>query len=436
MTIWENIKKQLNTLIDLPLDIAQKQELKKKALLAHSGAMGASVSYPQPSVSTQSHLSKISKVRSIKEPAGKKYSSDAFPGSFYSHGLEKIYALETIDPKSVKPLTLDPKIDLPDPAALHPQVSVNSPAQFEFDFGACWRNWITPCCLMEPLQVLGLAPQAEKVLINQGIKTLGDLIQADNLNLRQIKGLGQGHIDELQHKTKSYFGFQNSKCTHLVDLGAWLRGIVANLEPKKAFVLLEKYGLSQALQIPAYLNIEIKRLTESGKEKIAADALLFIKQTMKEHILKRWEEITFAFFIPWLNKRQNIDLFEDLLERFECICIQTGWAQAMEVFLRDIFDVPFAFEAILPKIMDQSFVSEKQDVEYFCTIYSMAEAYFYSPRVSYPLVDLVYYIQRELAKKWIASNPLTIEKALLCNPSFLAYQNQDGIQVIAQALRF
>jgi hypothetical protein len=115
---------------------------------------------------------------------------ESLPSSHsYSHGFEKIYALETVDVATVRLLDRGQKTA---PQSILPEKDSLQLSQVDLDFGFLWRNWITPCFLSEPLQVLELSKQAESVLVAQGYCVLKDLLVGVEGTLSAVKGLGQG----------------------------------------------------------------------------------------------------------------------------------------------------------------------------------------------------------------------------------------------------
>jgi hypothetical protein len=99
--------------------------------------------------------------------------------SSYSHGLEAIYALETVNVRSIRRLQAPPA----QPPPLRAPCVLPMAPQLEFDFGASFRAWLEPFLLDEPIQVLGLSRHAEKCLLEQRKERLRDLI---GCNLRQL----------------------------------------------------------------------------------------------------------------------------------------------------------------------------------------------------------------------------------------------------------
>jgi hypothetical protein len=119
----------------------------------------------------------------------------------YSHGLESIYKIETIDVKSIRKLSdSKPKV----PTIL---LEEGEDHQLSFDFGPSFRSWISPITLLEPLQVLGLPKPIEKMLNEKEFRSVGDLQSG---RLKEV-GLGQGHVEDIQLSLGRYLAGKTSQ---------------------------------------------------------------------------------------------------------------------------------------------------------------------------------------------------------------------------------
>ena len=118
----------------------------------------------------------------------------------YTHGLEKIYQFEVVNPSSVKPLPYAIKAAIPEQKIENPLTPTTDARELTFDFGPKFATSMPSLRLDEPLEVLHLSVYAQKALLLQGFKTIRDIVNTAKEKLP----LGLGHVEEVTHKIQNY----------------------------------------------------------------------------------------------------------------------------------------------------------------------------------------------------------------------------------------
>ena len=180
----------------------------------------------------------------------------------YSHGLETIYGLENIDIKSVRRIEIASKNT---PKRFESKKTQLAPTQEELDLGPGFHGWISPFVKKEPIHVLELTRHAEKCLIDNSKSKLGDLIGANLKDFVFLRGMGQGHIEEIQHKLNTYLEGQALEKSHKINFSSWLKSLVAAQERKKVYALLETYELESRIPLNSGESVEVRKLTLEKK---------------------------------------------------------------------------------------------------------------------------------------------------------------------------
>lgn len=404
MTLWDNFRKKLTAIIDLPIEAVQNQQPR----LAPSG------------ISPSAHYVYPVKQQQQTPPKGKMLREAA---ATYSHGFEKIYALETVDPRTIRVLgsSQDKAIET---KPVHHDVT----DLCEFDFGPSYRRWITPCFLLEPIQVLGLSSQAEKILSQQGWVLIQDLLSITRDSLVHLRGFGQGHIDELFHKLAAYVNGRNTRYSTTIHWDAWLRSICTVLSNKEAKILAESFGLGEAIAIPAYLSGEIRRMKEQEKKSIVQNALKTLRESsVCETVRSRWQEILHAFVVPWVKLRNGVVHREELMERLQCVSGDSSYGLK---FLEALLGKKAIFDETFSRVEEDLFVLENGCYD---RVLEKAFSYYYKPSLHYRMDELSIWIMRELAKEWMTCSLEDIVKVLSYSASFALFKGEDGVVKVRMA---
>lgn len=122
----------------------------------------------------------------------------------YSHGLEKIYALENVDIRSIRKIGTSTAPAKPQPKKNSRNYSHSRFEQLELPFDFPFKKTMDLLVYREPLQVIGFSKRIESWLLGLGKRVVGDLLESDRQSIIRLKGIGQGHLDEINEKLQSY----------------------------------------------------------------------------------------------------------------------------------------------------------------------------------------------------------------------------------------
>jgi len=320
----------------------------------------------------------------------------------YTHSLEKIYAFETINPKSVKAVALKSQAQTFTPHKEPPQ-------QLLFPFGPYFEEALSCFRLNESIASLGLTPFAQKALLSRGIQTVEEACRF----LKEPQGLGQGHIEELKSKSEAFLGkdpFKKKKSIHWQSL---VRLYCHDLEAKERYALLARFCLQELYPLTTGDLQEVNRSSDEQIEKAQERGKVHIQNKSQDALIKIQE----AFVRPWLRKRDHVATRVDIIERLWQISEDPHYFHQIEKFLS------FHFELFsLPQPVPDVFASDTHAQDDFLLVLDIVKSYFYHPFVRYPLAQLIHFAKRELPHL-----PDTfIEKVLSLSPHFVLTLSESG----------
>lgn len=337
----------------------------------------------------------------------------------YSHGLESIYKLENVDLKSIRPIVSSFPEKKEKSYHYQPPTYVAND-QMELDLGDQFRGWMDSFVKMEPIHVLGLARHAEKCLLDHGKTILADLIGVDLKEWVFLKGMGQGHIEEVRQKLHHYLeGRLLTYCTR-VDFASWIRSLAASFERKKTYVAMEPYHLSDFFTLSPGESVEVKRLTLEKKQEWVQEIIdELTTQKTKECVLANMRKVVDVFFKPWVQNRLGLATRSELLERMNRISeIPEVAVNVLSFFGEIYYKNDFPIGEYLYLVDKDLFCSDLSTVQTFERVILKARSYFYRRDVIYPLDDLVSLLEREFAASWQGFRNGFIEKVLRLSHQF------------------
>jgi hypothetical protein len=339
---------------------------------------------------------------------------DVFPTVAYTHGLERIYALEAVDISSVRP------ISLPKPkAVVSKRVIPLESDQFSLDFGPGFRSWVSSPIWQEPISVLGLSHHTERVLLEADKHILEDLRDVNLLAL----GLGQGHVDEVVSKLETYTAETNSEHSTCLNIGSCVRALMRFCDLRAGYVLLQEYGLEGLSYLQNTAINEIRRATPDRLERLREEARISLKgDTAKQLVHQMLSEAMDAFVKPWMRHREGIATQLELLERLERIAAPNELTKPFVALLHELYgDIEFFLETVSGVFCADSWIAEQCDQVIQC-----ARSYFYNKNVWYDTDHLIRLVQTELAKEWIDLSHCFVIKVLSCSRLFRVRKSHSG----------
>lgn len=333
----------------------------------------------------------------------------------YSHGLESIYSLENVDLKTVRRMS-ESVAPVAKKEKTKNKISASLSPQLVLDWDGPWRTSIESFVPREPISVLALSKPCEKALLDNGKKQLKDLIDADLRSFIFFKGVGQGHIDEIRQKLDAYLdGKETGRCTQ-IDRVAWIRTVIAELDKKKAFVLLDRYGLAELITLSPSETVEVRRLTFEKKEEWIKEARQKIV-CHQQQVEADCAEIAHALINPWLRQTGGYATEVQIMERLDDVSCGVS-SQAVQFFNDLFFEGNFCFDSSLVKADSHLYCADTSFAEDYQAIVALAHSYFYRHDSRYLLNHLVTAMEKELAAIWKGFDEGLIVKVLRLSSDF------------------
>lgn len=330
----------------------------------------------------------------------------------YSHGLEKIYAFENINPKSVKTVVAKEK----KVSEAHLEPTFCPPIQLTLDLGALYQEALPSFRLQEPISSLGLSAFAAKVLQTKDIHTCD---QACHFLVNgSHKGLGQSHIEEIEAKTTSFLGKNPFLLQKTVDWQSLVRISCQALEATKRYCLLARYGLEEHSSATSVEIQEVSRLSHEQVTKLinqAQEQLQEQLQTQQSSFIESaLHSIADAYIKPWLKYRHGFAPATEIYERlFQISHTPKLFWQTLE-FLR-LFGEPIK----LIFVQEGIYASDEATLYDYTAVEECAKSYFYTQHTSYPLSTLIRLVTTTLALQGEGLPDGFIEKVLMHSTNFM-----------------
>lgn len=329
--------------------------------------------------------------------------------SAYTHGLEHIYALENVDPASIRRIQIEPE----GPSKKTSSVRLNNgSSQLIFDFGRGYRTWMEPLVLHEPITVLGLSHHAEKLLSDAGRLTIAGVVDLEGYHV----GLGQGHIDEIRNKVKAYLAGKSLDCDDTLDIQALLRTMLRFCDLRAAFVLLQDFQLEHICPLPVSAAAEVRR---SNGEKLnrwrdeAIDSWCSVEASA--FFRDRMSEALEAFIAPWVIRRGGVSTEAEVSERLHRAARDEMLAQPFLLLVKKLYG---GLQTFLQPMVHDLYCSECWMAREVALIVECVRGYFYRFDVFYPYQQLIDLVRREMSRQWFDPPELLLEKILILCPQF------------------
>lgn len=324
--------------------------------------------------------------------------------------LEKIYKLEQIDIRSIRKLSQEEPITV---EPLCTQALHKAGVDGDLGFLPEGKRSIDSFLLEEPVHVLGLSPHVEKLLISLNIVLLQDLINRDPLSLIHMKGMGQGHIDEIKEKLGKYIAGKVLKGCQQIDFESWTKSLMPTTDKKRSYLVLDLFDLSHLVSLSPSESVDIRRLSVENKmEWLIEGKKLFRTYDSCSSFKKRLHEIIEVFLKPWMIKRLGFVKNEELLERLDRLSLVKGTFPKAYNFFQQIFcDNECPLKGLMLHKYSLFFASQ-DTLDAFETVEKGIDTYFYNKNVSYPINQLAALIESEFSKKWVGFNDGFVMKVI------------------------
>lgn len=343
----------------------------------------------------------------------------------YSHGLESIYRLESIDLKTVK--KLGGAEQAPPKATILPKET----RDLELDLGPAYSGYLSSFVLKEPIETLKLARHLEKNLKDEGIETLEDL---SKLDFALIKGLGRGHAYELQEKLNERLKDEEALKPRKIDINSWARSLVGSLETKVAWALLEPFGLQEALSLTPIESLEIKKLTVERKTDFIDQAVKKVESPDRvKNVRDRLAEIEDVFISPWLLSRGGVAKESELIERLSRVSSEPDKLEGFLKFLKTYITGDTLFH--LPGKDGLIYTSAEEWGEFvFLESEVLKCLWNHEAKVEYG--ELKSWISRELLPLWKELQEKLLNKVIAFSPLIRREKGAKGLLYIKRSIHY
>lgn len=346
------------------------------------------------------------------------------PQKAYTHGFESIYKLECIDLKSVRKFSAEPEKTVE--KVQDSSYEEESDVQLTFDFGPSFRGWMVPYLLQEPIQVLQLSKPIEKTLIDKGHKSLGELQQ---ISLQGL-GLGQGHIEEIKRKVKQYKEGKAQARTSRIDFESFIKCLFADLEWKKAYVMLAPFEIVKWLQLSPADSADVKKLTFENRQRWCDEVASQLKNESKSLMLQTFfSTLEETWVKPWMMARGGLAKEEEIMESLLIRASDPVFASgALDV----LSSIKSPFNALYPTTGGfAATLAVKQTHE---LMIKTALSYFTSPAMHLSLDLLSTWVALELAVKWKNISPEKVADSIKFSSHFdLFRDSKSGEWIVSKS---
>ncbi|ADI38601.1 putative uncharacterized protein [Waddlia chondrophila 2032/99] len=353
----------------------------------------------------------------------------------YTHGLEQIYALETIDPSKIKKIELPKSVEkeMIPVGFSHREDLWNG--QYQLDLGDEYRGWMPPIFLKEPVQMLGLSQRAEMVCLDRGAERLMDLISLDFNDWIGEKGVGQGHIDEIQQKLRQYIDGRSLERSFYIEWKALLRSLTVGMERKKVHLLLQSFDLEWILPLTPVERMETLNLQDQTKKIWQNEALCALQCFEKTSYVKEMlRQISSVFLSPWIRARGGVARLCEAAERTERVSQEREIVPRVMRFLQNIYGFKkHPLVEFLDEVEEELYCPDRYTAEAYFAICQRAQSYFYHEGVIYLFKELTSLLAREFGAAWEGFPELLVEASLKKSCCFQVRKGESGQLVIYRA---
>lgn len=218
--------------------------------------------------------------------------------SYYSHGLDRIYSYETINPSSVRQLK-------------SPEETKNNRFSPSGEQTTDLSLDLFPTTTQrlrekEPVDSLRLSPFAMKAIKGLSVETIGELKQMISSKKDLLRSIGQSHIEEIENKIRSFFLCDENRFHPEVDVHSLIRFVLSKVPMKEKALIATLFHLKQFCFFPAAEEKEadlfLKKLSKEAQEEIFHKYIAKMEDPLQEAI----SLLSTSFTNPLLQKRGGL----------------------------------------------------------------------------------------------------------------------------------
>lgn len=346
--------------------------------------------------------------------------------SAYSHGLENIYALENVDPKTIRKFGgEEEKADTKQKTKPIKSYAHLPASQTELNLGPKYVSTMPSLALNLPLNALRVGENTLKAASQKGLLYIKDLVNCDWEELILKKGLGQGLAEELRNAFNLAFGDKELLHSQTVDLRSLLRCLIPQDMLVKHFVLYKEYGLEEVIELTPVMQLELKRAPKEVKDRWLEESLSALKSVDCVELIESCiQRVVQTFVVPWLYQRNGFAYIYEVMDRLEQICEEPRlFGRSLNFLSSNYCEGRSVIQRLLPIYEDQVVFADEFVRKQFAQVEQRALSYFYKPTIEYSMNELVTWIHREAAASWEEVHAQDIEKVLTHSPIFHVHKN-------------
>jgi hypothetical protein len=367
----------------------------------------------------------------------------------YNHGFDLIYSLETIDAKTVRKMGSASDSAVPSASPIHLEknalrahaidIRAAQPQPIEATFFVSEQLTLPFAVLYgqessepfkwhEPIHVLKLSSQAQQRLLDSGKSRIRDIICID---LSQLKGFGQGHIDEIRQKLAAYCG-QETRTSPEVDFASLIRCIVGDLEAQSSSLFLSQYGLEKLVSLSQNDVAAMRHLSITQRQEMqqalcrtlmSADRRQLIEGCLLQ-VVQRW-------IWPWMHLRLKIATRFELDDRLEVLALDPARVKpVIDVLGALYFESGFPLEKWLHEVEEGVYCADAETASAYREVIVRAKSYFYRAGLHYPLPHLITLLECEFASQWQGFAEGFVEKVIVTSALFSARKENPGLRIV------
>lgn len=346
----------------------------------------------------------------------------------YSHGLEEIYALETVDISSVR------RIEVAEISSEHAPATKKVAAslqQHELPLGAEFASGLNSFVLEEPIEALPIGINVVKTLKNEDFLRIADLIDIEPMQLVR-RGLGQGHIDELKKALETYLQDRTLYHTDHVDFEAWMRCMLPMQEKKKTLSILQEYHLEYVVSLTLHEKAETRRATKEMQKRWEQEVKEFCRSPQQMNLFRRRRtQVADVFIKPWMRQREGLAKEYELINRLERTALQNHDVRHFIACMQSLIgETHFFLKHHLIEVEEATYAVDPTVAKHYQQIIAMTDTYFYKPYVTYFFDELTTLILKECASRWIALTESFVRHVLRASKRYHVQKDQSGVLVV------
>lgn len=348
----------------------------------------------------------------------------------YGYGMESIYTPEIVDlntvrlmGSSVKSMTNDAKEDLL-------PLTSSEEGSSECDLGEEYRGWMNPLYLEEPIEVLELPNPILRMLKAQGIYRLKELRRREGEDLEQHLG---AQFEEVSGRLKRYLNAQGTDPkSHRVDLKSLLRCLLADEEPRVAYLCAEPYGLSHFFRLTPSEEMKLHRLSTQERAKLAEEARKQVRTLNRITFLElKLKEIVAVFIKPWMRRRKGLAFDWEIQERLRKVTLQSEEGKKILAAIKGLFWGEDPIQSQLIPLEKGLYASDAATASLYYEIENLLKSYFYTEKSHYSLLELITLVEREASFSWKSYPEGMVEQVTKRSPAFLVRKGPTGEQEVS-----